>query len=302
MVLIMLATYNGEKYLRQQLDSIYNQTYKDFDILISDDNSTDNTISIIEEFLQQKNNIKLIHNNDKHGALYNFSYLVEYAKGMRKYDYYMFSDQDDIWLEKKIELSLITLKEQNVNRPALLYTSKQYVNSELEKIDYVLCGEEHIGLNLLLQNRAYGCTFLLNHLLFNKLDYTISSKFVNYDHYVVLCAFMYGKVFFLNEKTILYRQHTDNVSGIIHKSLREKLNIIKKYKQCFRTFLFLLDFLKSNYNLLNDETKIIVDELFNNKDSKKLIMQLVKNKIFLNSFWGNLQLYIYIFLFGKSSK
>jgi glycosyltransferase involved in cell wall biosynthesis len=103
-VQILLATYNGARFLREQLDSLFNQTFQDFTVLIRDDGSTDNTVQIIEEYNQKfPNKITLLEDSFKNvGATQNFGILLENATA----DYIFFCDQDDIWVKHKIEKSL----------------------------------------------------------------------------------------------------------------------------------------------------------------------------------------------------
>ena len=99
---ILLATYNGEKYLSEQIDSILSQSFKEFRLLISDDCSTDNTRKILEKYASKDNRIKIYFQKQNLGVIKNFEFLLKKVENK----YYMFSDQDDIWKEKKIEKSL----------------------------------------------------------------------------------------------------------------------------------------------------------------------------------------------------
>ena len=95
---ILLATYNGEKFLREQLDSILNQTYKNFNLIISDDGSEDKTLQILKEY-QEKDNRVIVYNHKKNlGVISNFEFLLEKVNSK----YFMFSDQDDVWNNTKI--------------------------------------------------------------------------------------------------------------------------------------------------------------------------------------------------------
>ena len=121
---ILLATYNGEEYLEAQLDSILNQTYSDFRLLISDDCSSDNTQKILKEYEKKDNRIQLFFQEKNLGVMKNFEFLLKNVKN----DYYMFSDQDDIWKQEKIEKSLKKLLETNSD---LVYTDLEVVDENL---------------------------------------------------------------------------------------------------------------------------------------------------------------------------
>lgn len=108
---ILLATYNGEKYLRQQLDSILNQTYKDFKLIISDDASTDETKSILSEYCSKDDRIEVYYQKENLGSTRNFEFLLSKVKST----YYMLSDQDDVWYINKVEKSLKRIEETNAD-------------------------------------------------------------------------------------------------------------------------------------------------------------------------------------------
>ena len=99
---ILLATYNGERYLQEQIDSLYRQTYKDWVLYIHDDGSTDGTCGIISKNAAEHGNIVVMEHQGGHGAKDNFFGMLERVDA----DYYMFCDQDDVWLEDKVEKSL----------------------------------------------------------------------------------------------------------------------------------------------------------------------------------------------------
>ena len=100
---ILLATYNGAQFLTEQLDSILNQSFKDFRLIISDDNSTDNTKKILDDYKKKDERIIVYKQNKNLGIVKNFEFLLEKVEA----ELFMFSDQDDIWNEKKIEKSIV---------------------------------------------------------------------------------------------------------------------------------------------------------------------------------------------------
>ena len=105
---ILMATYNGEKYLAEQLDSIINQTYHNWNLLIRDDNSTDRTLEIIQDYQKKDNRIKLLKDNKGNlGIVKNFEELLKNSES----EFIMFSDQDDIWIENKLDAYLKTAEK-----------------------------------------------------------------------------------------------------------------------------------------------------------------------------------------------
>ena len=105
---VLLATYNGEKYLKEQIDSILNQTYKNIKLIISDDCSTDKTVEILKEYESRDDRIELYLQQQNLGVVKNIEFLLNKVKC----PYYMLADQDDYWMPEKIEKSFETLKEK----------------------------------------------------------------------------------------------------------------------------------------------------------------------------------------------
>ena len=124
---VLLATYNGEKYLKEQIDSILNQTYQNINLIISDDNSNDSTRKIIEEYKKIDNRIKTYLQDKNLGYIKNFEFLLTKVES----NYYMLSDQDDVWLPEKIEKSMKTLKEKNAD---LVFGDLEVVDEKLNTI------------------------------------------------------------------------------------------------------------------------------------------------------------------------
>ena len=120
-IAILMATYNGEKYLGEQIDSLLAQTYKDWHLYIHDDGSTDNTNAILQEYAQKHSNIHVLEYESQRGAMRNFLSLLQRVEA----DYYMFCDQDDVWLKEKVELSFEEMKRQEAacqGKPIIVYT------------------------------------------------------------------------------------------------------------------------------------------------------------------------------------
>lgn len=210
-IVVLLSTYNGEKYLKEQLDSIISQNIDHtVDILIRDDGSKDHTIDIIKDYMKRNANIKLIV-GDNIGCTPSFFKLLEIAD---QYDYYCICDQDDIWLEDKIETAISTL-EKDKEQPALYGGCSYLVNNDLEKLSTTSKKRREINFyNTAIQNIIPGHTQVLNNnllkLINKEMDY---EKIYYYDSWIVNIAAIKGKIIFDNTPHTLYRQHTDNVLG-----------------------------------------------------------------------------------------
>lgn len=220
-IAILMATYNGEKYICQQIDSILSQTCKDWELYIHDDGSTDNTIAVVESYVEKyPNKIHLIDGKSTGGAKYNFFYMF----GQVEAPYYMTCDQDDVWLDKKIELTydkMLTI-ENKADVPCLVYTELRVVDSELNTIADTMSGYQSLDCHkrtinqFILQNSVTGCTMMVNSALRDKmLRITDIDNTIMHDWWAALVAAQFGKTAFIDEPTILYRQHGDNSLGAL---------------------------------------------------------------------------------------
>ena len=122
---ILLPTYNGEKYLKEQIDSILNQTYKNIRLIISDDCSKDSTPKILEEYRGKDERIELYLQKENIGVVKGIEFLLKKVKS----NYYMLADQDDVWLPMKVEKSIETLKKENAD---LVFGDLEVVDQDLK--------------------------------------------------------------------------------------------------------------------------------------------------------------------------
>lgn len=231
MVEILMATYNGEKYIREQIDSILNQTYQDIRILIRDDGSQDGTVGIIKEYIERyQAKIRLIEDDVKCGSsVSNFVQLTKSATA----DYVMYSDQDDFWLPEKVEKTLqamVELEEEiGKGKPALTFArhmpvdvNLQPIQEDASKTQLSKCETE---LNkLLVQNCVNGCLMMVNRPLYSILgDY--SKDILMHDWWAALIAGSMGGIRMIPDVLMLYRQHGDNVVGSVNvKSFKYRLS------------------------------------------------------------------------------
>jgi glycosyltransferase involved in cell wall biosynthesis len=217
MVDILLATYNGEKYLHQQIDSIINQTYNNWRIIVRDDCSIDDTVKILLEYKKKLNDRFTIINNDNKnlGPAFNFIELLKKSSSL----YCMFCDQDDYWLPDKIELSVNKMNEYS-GMPALVYTGLEVVDWELKKMGVSLPEMEKMTpgdlyyKNIIIHNKIAGCTVIINSelrsiALSGNIDYIIM-----HDWYLAVIASLCGAIGYIDKPTILYRQHQNNTIGV----------------------------------------------------------------------------------------
>lgn len=224
-VAILLASYNGEKYIEEQIKSILSQSYPFWHLYIRDDGSTDNTIGVINRYIDEYPNkitlLELADNN--HGSKNNFWTLSKYIIDNKQYDYFMYCDQDDVWLKNKVKNTLQTMlisEKDNPDKGILVHTDLKVVDEKLNIlgdsfIKYRALDPSCVSPNrILIQNNVTGCTMMLNRKLLERaLSVEKQEKIAMHDWWFALVASVFGKIVFLDEPTILYRQHGDNVVG-----------------------------------------------------------------------------------------
>lgn len=241
MIEILLATYNGAKYLDAQLISLQNQTYKDFSITVRDDGSSDNTLEIINRFRCDTSlKINLLQDlNKRLGSSLSFGALLENSTG----EYIMFCDQDDVWLEGKIEKTLkemLRIEQMSPNQPILIFTDLKEVDESLNILSESFLKNQKLfpeivsSYNKLLAlNVVAGCTIMINKMA-KSCSLPIPANNIVHDQWIAVNVARYGKVSYLNEPTILYRQHGNNAVGANEVGIgyfRNKISSpIKQYK------------------------------------------------------------------------
>ncbi|GKW23600.1 hypothetical protein PEC311524_11940 [Pectobacterium carotovorum subsp. carotovorum] len=254
---IAMATYNGEKYIVEQINSIINQTVGNWRLYISDDASLDNTVGLIKQLAQVDDRIILINDERQGGVLSNFNKVLEATKA----DYVFLADQDDVWPENRIELLLdeIQKKDKNRSRPVMLYSDLELVDKDLNTISesfYKSCKinpRENIDpINLLWKCSVYGCTTVFNRALLDKCM-PIPNGITMHDNWLALNAATENGLFYFDKITIKYRQHDNNVVGGGRKSLIKRIRSsldsfgrISKSKAKIKKMLFEIKKIKNN--------------------------------------------------------
>lgn len=230
---ILLATCDGEKFLKEQLDSILNQSYTNLRIIIRDDASQDSTSTIIQEFTKSyPDKIVFIQGRERLGVKANFSKLMDVSSA----PYIMFSDQDDIWMPNKIEKTLshmLAMEAKEGNHPFLVHTDLVVVDEQMKmmnrsfwKYANIRPVHEETFNRLLSQNVVTGCTVMVNRLMI-ELSRPIPQEAFMHDWWMALTAAVFGKIGVLDEPTIYYRQHGKNALGA------QKFGSLKNFKDSF---------------------------------------------------------------------
>jgi glycosyltransferase involved in cell wall biosynthesis len=218
---IVLATYNGDRYLGAQLESILAQEYQHWQLIIRDDGSSDRTREIIHMYQKRESNrLQWIdsENSRNIGVIQNFNYLLEQSRA----DYTFLSDQDDVWLPNKITDSLQLLKriesQWGKATPILIHSDLSVVTEQLLPQypsfwkSHTLNPDYNSLRQLLIRNHITGCTIVINKAL-RQLALPISNTAFMHDWWLGLVATTFGKIAYLDYPTVLYRQHTHNQVG-----------------------------------------------------------------------------------------
>jgi len=222
LISIAMTTYNGSKYLKEQLDSIYSQTYKNFEVIVVDDVSTDQTVHILEQY-KRKHKLIYFVNDTNMGVTKNFEKAISMCSGK----YIALADQDDIWLPKKLEIL-----HKNISDASLIYSNACIINekSEIQKKTakeiYSLYGldssTKDVYNYIVLNSFILGCSVLFKQELVKDLI-PIFQTSRNHDWWLTVCAYKRSGINYIDEILIKYRHHDNNYSrqgdkaSFIHK-------------------------------------------------------------------------------------
>lgn len=226
-VTVLMSTYNGEKYLSQQIDSIFNQINVDIILIIRDDGSTDNTVDIINNYIKIKNKIILIKGKNV-GATNSFKLLCDYALINSNNDFYAFSDQDDYWMPEKLSKACDKLLLSN-NNVKLYFSNLKIVDSNLNYIRMLYHNNVSIYKdNSLYEISAYGCTCVFSKKALELFCRVKINNLILHDNLIYYICIFLGEVMYDSNSYIKYRQHFNNLSGIKHIGLRLQFNRLNK--------------------------------------------------------------------------
>lgn len=223
---VAIATYNGEKYIEEQLKSILSQLNIDDEIIISDDGSTDNTINIINSMNDKR--IKLIQ-GPKKGVKQNFANAISNCSGK----YIFLSDQDDIWVNNKVDKVLNIFENNKYD----CITHNCYVvngdNSEIIIDSFFQHRKSKKGIvSNMWKNKYLGCCMVFRSDM-KKNILPIPNNIEMHDQWIGIICEKYGNSFFYDERLIRYRRHNDNVSSMKHyplwKMIRNRFVLIKEF-------------------------------------------------------------------------
>ena len=285
MISIAMTTYNGERFLREQLDSILNQTYKDIELVVCDDCSADSTWSILQEYQQKDNRIRCYKNEKNLGFKKNFEKAISLCNG----EFIALSDQDDIWTDNHLEVLF-----QNIQEKDLICGNNELINLEGKSlhIDFFTSNQfsikkfptnEQILYKILLSGNCFQGASMLFSKRFKNIAFPIPEKLNYHDSWLACLACTLNSFAVINHIITYYRQHNsqvtknidenfyenkikyiDSIENFASFTLKLKLKKIEKYFSINKQNIF---FFADNYKYIHP------DQNFN-----KLLIRYIKYK------------------------
>lgn len=295
MISIAMATYNGEKYLREQLDSILAQTITDWELVICDDCSKDSTVEILKSYQEQDDRIKIFVNEKNLGFKKNF----EKAIGLCSGDYIALADQDDIWHENHLEVlqELIDDASLSCGNTRLMTADSIVTEKKLSDVEKLLClpSDTHkLMYRILLKSNPFqGASMLIRKDFLSKI-LPIPDGVLYHDAWIAACACFEKGIAYTFEPITDYRQHENNVTVAARRLDSKKKSFIHKCKQGFKVLFskkilytdrfFYIDALSERDGNTNEDFCKIRDAYKNRHTNKlKVILFLWKNWFYIST-------------------
>jgi glycosyltransferase involved in cell wall biosynthesis len=211
---ILLSSYNGERYIDTQLESIFSQTYKNITVSVRDDGSSDDTINILNNYKRKFKNLKIKASNNV-GPTESFFQLLKDVDSDSLY--VAFADQDDLWFDDKISKAIECIQDLDPCIPVLYCSNVSLTDSELNITKDRRWDKDlvHSFYNALLENFVQGCTIVLNRAAVELINSRTrdSKDIILHDWWIYLTCSMFGLIVYDNKPSMLYRLHTENVAG-----------------------------------------------------------------------------------------
>lgn len=297
LVSIAMATYNGEKYLREQLDSIYAQTYKIIEVIVCDDCSNDNTVEILKEY-SDKFGLKYFINEKNLGYVKNFEKAISLCSG----EYIALSDQDDIWLPEKIQVLV-----ENIGDKSVIHSDAYLINESgtVFSNSYTEFSKKMINPNseidMILNGSVTGCTSMFKKSFINKI-LPFHDKLYVHDKFIGFSAFFENTLVYIDRPLIKYRQHSVNNIGATNVNI----NIINKFFKFFnRNKKNSLSKFKTQYANQKNFCEIVINQYINKLtqlDEINRLYRFYENIILLQNIYSIFREYIHFFASIEKNK
>lgn len=292
-VAVIMSTYNGERFIKEQLDSILNQTYKNIEIVIRDDGSTDDTVRIIKAYQQKYKNI-VLHEGENKGFIRSFFELLKLADA----DYYSYADQDDIWLEDKIKLAVDSLEMLDPNVPNMAFGNSDYYDEDMNFIGHSEKNKQFSFLKALFACVSQGMTMTVNKKTRDMIIECMPKSCFFHDWWTYLLCIGMGSVVYNNETTVKYRRRKENATSegqgyirlilwrlkhlLFGDGLRDIKQQMKNYKEYYYFELSpenqkILDLFSydGDYNLGNVFKKMFYPHRLRNKILDEIMLRII---------------------------
>lgn len=270
-VLVVMSTYNGEKYLLDQINSILNQEEVKVNLLIRDDGSKDNTVSIIRSINDERVQLCQAENV---GCAHSFFYALKMAS--INYDYYALADQDDYWETDKL-ISAINMLEDADDKYKVYFSGQILTDSSLNKIYDHKLSLNRSKESFWIFNQAAGCTMVFNKELLLMINRYTPQIMFGHDGWILrLCIALGGCVKIEPEGHILYRQHGDNAVGI-QTGIKGKLSRAQDYIFKYTSVIQAKGVLEGYSDYLNQEWKSFLNDIAYANVSIKARASLITN-------------------------
>jgi glycosyltransferase involved in cell wall biosynthesis len=293
LISVAIATYNGGQFLKDQLNSIYNQTYKNIEVIITDDCSTDGTLEILEEY-SQKYGLNYYINEKNLGVVKNFERALSLCGG----EYIALADQDDIWLPEKIQNLVNEIGNYSLifSDAILVDTYGNKIAESLKKVSNYIADTETPFLQLFYRKNIYGCTMFFRKELLQKA-LPIPDDVGQHDWWLPIVAAKNRGIKYLDRRLMFYRQHKNNISGdvkdhiIFYKLLRLFMSEHREKRKKFRARIKkdIEASLNSSLPLEDDERVMLTgaiyyfDSFLKNEINMKVLFTIYKYRDFLFS-------------------
>lgn len=292
-VAILMSTYNGEQYIESQIDSLINQTYSNIEIYIRDDGSKDNTVNIIKKYQKDYKNINLIQGENL-GFINSFFYLIDSCTNA---DYYAYCDQDDVWMENKIESAVQFLDKSNKNKPVLYFSNSDYYD---ENMNYIATAEKNKVYNFrnsLVECVTQGMTMVINEKTRSIISNNKPQHCLYHDWWTYMICSGFGEIIYDDKSLVKYRRHKKSVTVegkgkielfiwrvkkfLFGNSLDEIKQQLQEYQKFFYDKLCENDrkllnlFTKENYSFIYSLKKAFYPKRFRRKISDEIMLRIM---------------------------
>lgn len=300
-VAVLVCTYNGEKFISKQLDSIISQTHSNWTLYISDDGSTDSTLDILDKYQEKIGQERMvISKGPKKGFAWNFLSILNACPS--HFDYYAFSDQDDVWLPEKLSKGIESLNSLT-NETAAVHCGRTILIDEKDKcIGYSpIFKKEPSFRNALIQSIAGGNTMMFNNKAKEIIDKTPKyHEVISHDWWIyILITGCGGEVIYDENPLLRYRQHTNNIIGsnLGWKARLRRINGL--FDGHFQMWIQKnIDVLSATDIQLSEKNQWVLNEFIEARASSIVgrVFVFGKIRLYRQTFFGTLALYLAILL------